>query len=238
MNLSKIGSATAVAAVALALTLAGCGSDSSSDGSASSTTSSAAATSSSQTTSGSLEPRDLENAAGTNYTIADYIKDNNITETPIKMGDPDAPAIDLPIPEGWSPAGDDTPDYAYAAIVYTGDDASGSDYTPNFVALLSRLEGNVDGAALIEAAGGELKNLPSSEIVDEREATLSSFPAYEIAATYDLEGTAALSAQKTVVITTADGATYILQLNGTSDQAQAEILGDAANTIDTATIEP
>lgn len=238
MNLSKIGSATAVAAMALAVTLAGCGSDSSSDSSASSATSSAAASTSSASTSASLEPRDIDDAAGTNFTIADYIKDNNITETPIKMGDPDAPTIDLPIPEGWSPAGEDTPDYAYAAIVYTGDDASGSDYTPNFVALLSRLEGSVDADALIEAAGGELKNLPSAEIVDERKATLSGFPAYEIAATYDLEGTAALSAQKTVIITTPSGETYILQLNGTSDQAQADILGDAANTIDTATIEP
>lgn len=239
MNLSKIGSATAVAAVALAVTLAGCGSDSSSDSSASSTTStSAETTSSAASTSESLEPRDIDDAAGTNYTIADYIKDNNIKETPIKMGDPDAPAIDLPIPEGWSPAGEDTPDYAYAAIVYTGDDASSSDYTPNFVALLSKLEGNVDADALIDAAGGELKNLPSAEIIDEREATLSGFPAYEIAATYDLEGTEALSAQKSVVITTTAGDIYILQLNGTSDQAQADILGDAANTIDTATIEP
>ncbi|WP_207843365.1 LpqN/LpqT family lipoprotein [Williamsia soli] len=122
-------------------------------------------------------------------TIADHIRDNNVKETPIKMGDPDAPTIDLPIPEGWSPA-------------------------------------------------GELKNLPSAQIVDEREATLSGFPANEIAATYDLEGTEALSAQQTVIITTCSGETCILQLNGTSDQAQVEILGDAANAIDTVTIEP
>lgn len=238
MNLSKIRSAGVVAAVALGLTLAGCSSDDSSDASPSSSATSSAAAMSSSSSAGSetLEPRDIDDAAGTNYTIADYIKDNNIKETPLKMGDPDAPTIDLPIPEGWSPAGDDTPDYAYAAIVYTGPDASEASYTPNFVALLSKLEGNVDVDALIEAAPGELQNLPSAEIVDQRNATLSGFPAYEIAATYDLEGTGALSAQKSVVITSGDDI-YILQLNGTSDQAQAEILGEAAKTIDTTTIE-
>lgn len=113
MNLSKIRSdqiRSATAAVALGPTVAGCSSHDSSDTSASSTTSSAAATSSSSAESETLEPRAIDDAAGTNCTIAEYIKENNIKEIPIKVGDPGAPTIDLPIPEGWSPAGDDTPD--------------------------------------------------------------------------------------------------------------------------------
>ena len=236
MKFTKIGSATVVVGAAFTLVLAGC-SSSSDSASESSTTSSAPATASSSAapSTGVLTPRSVD-ATGANVTIADYIKQNNITETPLKMGDTSAPTIDLPIPEGWSPAGDKTPDYAYAAIEYTGPDASAASYTPNFVALLSRLEGNVDPQKLIDAAPGEVKNLKDAEVVDQRTTTLSGYPAYEIAATYDLEGTKALSAQKTVIIP-GDGVMYILQLNGTSDQAQAEILGAAAKAIDAATIK-
>ncbi|GAA1455901.1 LpqN/LpqT family lipoprotein [Williamsia maris] len=235
MKLTKIGSATVVVGAALTLVLAGC--SSSSDSASGSSTSSSAPSSTSSAaapSTGELTPRSVD-ATGANVTIADYIKQNNITETPIKMGDTTAPTIDLPIPEGWTPAGDKTPDYAYAAIEYTGPDASSASYTPNFVALLSRLEGTVDPQKLIDAASGEVKNLKDAEVLDEQTATLSGYPAYEIAANYDLEGTKALSAQKTVVIP-GDGAVYILQLNGTSDQAQSEILQTAAQSIDKATI--
>lgn len=234
MKLSKTGSATVIATAAVALTLAGCTSSSKTSSDTTTTVSSSATSSSSAPATGQLIPRSVD-ATGTNYTIADYIKENNITETPIHMGDTGAPTIDLPIPEGWSPAGDKTPDYAYAAIEYTGADASKASYQPNFIALLSRLEGDVDPQKLIDAAPGEIKNLKDAELVDERTTTLSGYPAYDIAATYDLEGTEALSAQKTVIIP-GDGAVFILQLNGTSDQAQAEILGAAAKSIDEAKI--
>jgi hypothetical protein len=54
-----------------------------------------------------VAPRD-EDAAGPNPTIASYIKDNNIQEAPVKRGDPGSPTIDLPVPDGWEPAGADT----------------------------------------------------------------------------------------------------------------------------------
>ena len=88
-----------------------------------------------------VAPRD-EDAAGPNPTIASYIKENNIQETPVKRGDPGSPTIDLPVPDGWEPAGEDTPEWAYGAIVYTGPDAG--EYTPSIVALVSKLTGNVD----------------------------------------------------------------------------------------------
>ncbi|MGU3292064.1 LpqN/LpqT family lipoprotein [Williamsia sp. M5A3_1d] len=236
MNHSTVRLLAVTTCATAALALAGCSSDSSdsSSPSTSSATSSAASTASSSPSTGALVPRDID-ASGTNFTIADYIKQNNIVETPLKPGAEGAPTIDLPMPEGWATAGDKTPDYAYAAIEYTGPDASQASYQPNFIALLSKLEGDVDAQALIEAAPGEIKNLKGASVFDERTTTLSGYPAYEIAATYDLEGTEALSAQKTVIIPGA-GATYILQLNGTSDQAQAEILGAAAKAIDGATI--
>ena len=101
-----------------------------------------------------MAPRD-EDAAGPNPTIASYIAENNIQETPVKRGDPGSPTIDLPVPEGWEPAGEDTPEWAYGAIVYTGPEAA--EYTPSIVALVSKLTGNVDPQTIIDLAPGELQ---------------------------------------------------------------------------------
>ncbi len=239
MKYSKLGAATiAATAVTLTLSMAGCSSDdkdsSSSKTSAASTSAAAssAKTSSSGAPKSKLSPRTTENTAGPNYTIADYIKDQKITETPIHPDDAGAPTIELPLPDGWETAGDKTPDWAYGAIIYTGPEAASADYPPNFIAILSKLEGDVDPQKLIDNAGGEIKNLPEVELLGEGEvSTLDSYPAYQIAASYTLEGQKVVTAQKTVVIPGADGL-YILQLNGTSNEAQGDILQAAAQTID------
>jgi hypothetical protein len=80
------------AAAALAIMLSGCGSDTktepSTSASASTTTSSETSTkAAAPATKSKIAPRD-EDAAGPNPTIASYIADNNIQETPVKMGDP------------------------------------------------------------------------------------------------------------------------------------------------------
>jgi Probable lipoprotein LpqN len=71
-----------------------------------------------------------------------YVKENNIQETRVNRGDPGSPTIDLPIPDGWEPAGENAPEWAYGAITYTGPE--GAEYSPSIVALLSKLTGNVD----------------------------------------------------------------------------------------------
>ena len=50
-------------------------------------------------------------------------RENNIQEIRVKIGDPGAPAINLPVPDGWEPAREHAPEYAYGAIVYTGPEA-------------------------------------------------------------------------------------------------------------------
>ena len=45
-------------------------------------------------------------------------------------------------PTGWEPAGENTPEWAYGAIIYTGPEAA--EYSPSIVALVSKLTGNVD----------------------------------------------------------------------------------------------
>src|SRR5258708_17652543 len=115
------------AVVALAGLLSGCGSDTKTATSSSSSTESSKSSTKSSTTKKkpTVESSPAE-AAGPNPSIASYIKDNNITETPVHMGDPGSPTINLPVPEGWEPAGENTPEWAYGAILYSGPEASES----------------------------------------------------------------------------------------------------------------
>lgn len=224
----------AAAATALAVVLSGCGSDTKTATSSSSSTSKS---SSSAEASTSKKPKVSETAqppAGPNPTIADYIKENNIQETGIKMGDPGAPAVNLPVPEGWQPLSpEDAPDYAYGAIVYTG--AEFESDPPNIVALMSKLSGDVDPQKIIDLAPGELNNLPDYAPGNEGQtSTLGDYPAYVLGGTYTRDGATRFIAQKTVVIPAADGL-YVLQLNVDGPEAAGEVLAAATDKIDSAT---
>lgn len=220
-------------AVLLSTTLVACGGSKSDHSATSSSSSSATSATSSKATTApkkKLSPRALNPSGqpGTEPTIADYIAAQHITETPIHPGDPGSPQIDLPVPDGWELAGDDTPDYAWGAIVYT---AAAAEYTPNIVALVSKLDGDVDPDRLLSLAGGELKNLPGFELAGEESGTVSGFPCYRIAGKYNLQGIKAASGQETVVINGGDGL-YVMQLNATSDEGQSDQLFDALGAID------
>ncbi|MBJ7339757.1 LpqN/LpqT family lipoprotein [Mycolicibacterium sp.] len=223
----------AAAATALAVVLSGCGSDTKT--AASSTTSTSKSSSSATTTSKKPKVSETTEAAkGPNPTIADYIKDNNIQETGIKMGDPTAPAVNLPVPDGWQPLSpEDAPDYAYGAIVYTGPEFEND--PPNIVALMSKLSGNVDPQKIIDLAPGELNNLPDYTPGNEGEtSTLGDYPAYVLGGTYTRDGATRFIAQKTVVIPAADGL-YVLQLNVDGPDAAGDVLAAATEKIDSDT---
>jgi hypothetical protein len=228
----------AFTAVCLTATLSACGgskdnaSSTTTHSSASSTSASASSTKAAPP-SGKLQPRNLDTAgsAAANPTIADYIRDQHITETPMHQGDPGAPKIEIDLPDGWQTAGADTPDYAYGALVYTGPEAQGANYTPNIIALLSKLDGPADPNKLLQLAGGEMKNLPGFVPAGDETATVSGFPAYRIAGEYDLQGIKAASGQETVVIQGPSGL-YVLQMNATSNEDQSKPLFDALEAID------
>jgi hypothetical protein len=229
-------SGVAAIAAALAVVLSGCGSDTktepSTSASASKTTSSTTSAKAAPSSKAKVAPRD-EDAAGPNPTIASYIKENNIQEAPVKRGDPGSPTIDLPVPDGWEPAGEDTPEWAYGAIVYTGPDAG--EYTPSIVALVSKLTGNVDPQTVIDLAPGELNNLPGWSAMNEGEvSTLGEYPAYQLGGTWTQDGQTKVVAQKTVVIPGSDGL-YVLQLNADGLEDQKELIGAATDVIDSQT---
>jgi hypothetical protein len=230
MGTHSMTTGAAIAMVALGLALSGCGSDSKTEASSSSSSTSSKSFSSSASTS-SAAPTSAE-AAGANPTIADYIKENGIAETPIKRGDPGTPTINLPVPEGWADAGAKAPQGSYGAIVFT-DPTMAAD-PPSIVAIMSKLTGNVDPAQIFKYAPGELKNLPGYESAgDGGGAKLGGFDAFQIGATYVKGGAKRLIAQKTVVIPAADGnGIFVLQLNAGGTEDQIGPLMDATSIID------
>lgn len=238
MKLTVVARSAAVAA-AVALIAAGCGasdsgsSESSSETSTTTTSAEETTTSTSATaapSTGRIAPRQ-EAPQGPAPTIADYIKENGITESAVKPGDPGSPLIDLPVPEGWETAGDETPEWAFGAIIYTGPDAG--EYTPSIVALVSKLEGDVDPQAVLDAAPGEATNLPGwTPMSDGKVTTLGEFPAFQLGGTWVQDGVTKVAAQKTVVIPGSDGAWYVLQLNADGLESQIDILGPATLAID------
>lgn len=231
MKSRVIVGAVAVAA-AMGLVLSGCGSDTKTESTSSKTTTSKSTSSAAAATKQKVAPRD-EDATGPNPTIMSYVKENNIQETQVNRGDLGSPTIDLPIPQGWEPAGEDKPEWAYGAITYTGPE--GAEYSPSIVALLSKLTGNVDPQTIIDLAPGEMNNLPGFEAWNEgATSTLGEYPAFQLGGTWQSEGMTKITAQKTVVIPGQDGL-YVLQLNADGLEEQSDIISAATDVIDNQT---
>ena len=210
MGSSLKAGVVAIVAVAIGVGLAGCGSD----------TKTAQSTSSKETTSESSTP---PSKAAPDKTIADYIKENNIVETPVRPGDPGSPTIDLPVPPGWRNSGTRAPEGAYEAMDY-GDPAAAAD-PPTVIVYVAKLAGNVDGAKILEYAPAEIQKLPGYEGPHVGgPSKLGGFDATEIGGAYTKNGVKRAVGQMTAVIPGQDGL-YVLQLNadsiGKQDQVQA-----------------
>jgi hypothetical protein len=210
----------ATTALALSLALVGCGSDNKTSTSTATSTSTSTTTTSSAT---SATP-----GAQAHKTIADYISDNHITETPVHQGDPGSPTIDLPLPEGWKV--NEGSGASYDTIVLA-QPANPSD-PPTITVFVSKLTGDVDQAKIIKYAPGELQNLPGYAGSDDGTAsTLSNFQGWQLNGTYMKDGKKRTVAQKTVVIPS-QGAVFILKLNADSLESDQQPLMDATNEID------
>jgi probable lipoprotein LpqN len=226
-NLTTVATA-GIAAFALSMGTVACSSSSHTT-----TTTSASSTptkSAAATTTSAKATTAAPSASGANYTIADYIKDNQIEEATIHHGDPGSPTIDLPVPDGWSkvPESDAAP---YGGIVY--DQPTNPNDPPTIVAIVSKLSGNVDAAKILEYASGEIKNLDGYEPLGNggSTGTLGGFQAYQIGGNYVKAANQRAIAQKTVVIPGQDGL-FVLQLNADSPVDQMDALMTATNVID------
>lgn len=219
--------ATTIAIVAVAIGVAGCSSSPSSNNAASGTS---AAGSSATTAKPQSKVAPRITPQGPNPSIASYFQDSHITATPVHKGDPGAPTINFPIPDGWADAGPDTPPTAYWAIVDTGPEAA--KYTPSIVATLSKLDGDVDPQKLIELAPGATKNLPGFKPHgDGSEDNLGGSPAYQLGGIWTQDGQEKAVADKVVVINGKDNI-YLLELNADLLPDQVERALPATITID------
>jgi hypothetical protein len=230
MNKQTTARGVVAAAAVLSLALAGCGSDSKTEA-----TSSAKETATSSETSTPAEAGTSSAAApaGASYTIAEYIKDNGITEAQVKRGVPGGPTVNLPAIPGWIDAGPATPDWAWSQIVFA-DPATGAQ-PPTISTILSKLTGDVDGAKVLEFAPGELKNLPEYSGGNDGEVgKFAGFDAVQVGGTYVKDGKSLLIAQKTVIIPADDGL-FVLQLNAEGTEEQMGPLMDATAALDSET---
>ena len=218
MKKPAVAIGVAIAAISLSVGLVGCSKDSKS--STTSTTTSTSTSTSTTTTSAQ--------ASGPHQTLGDYLKENNIQETPISRGTLGAPVVDLGLPDGWTaqPESDNAP---YGAIVF--DTPSDPNDPPRFRAFLEKLTGNVDTDKLLAASPGEVLNLPGYEGGEGQKDTLANFPAYSVGGEYTKDGAKRMAAQKAVVIQGSDGI-YLLLLVGDAPGADGSALVDATQAID------
>jgi Probable lipoprotein LpqN len=223
-------SSAAIAIVAASITLAGCGSQPSNKNAPTNTSTGAASANSSTSSKPQPKVAPRISADGPNPSIASYFKDSKIAATPVHRGDPGAPTINFPIPDGWADAGPDTPATAYWAIADKGPEAA--TYPPSIVATVSKLVGDVDPQKLIELAGGATKNLPGFKpMSDGKEDNLGGFPAYQLGGTWTPGGQERAVADKVVVINGKDNI-YLLELNADCLPDQIAQVVPAAMTID------
>ena len=167
--------------------------------------------------------------AGHLPTLADYIKQNNITETEAKPDNPEVPKIIVPTLQGWADAGPATPAYAYGMSI--GVDPAMQPDPPTIVAVMSKLSGNVDAADLLSMAPNEVRNLPDFKGSDPIPGKLSDFDATRISGQYTRGGQARVIEQTTTVIPVKDGL-YVLQINVDGIKEQTQILMQAVDLID------
>jgi serine/threonine protein kinase len=191
-------------------------------------TSTSSSTSTETTSAPSTQRIPFAQAPGRNETIADYIKKNHIKEVAIRPGRPGAPAINLPVPQGWTRIPDDA-DARYGGLVF--DTPSNPNDPPNIIAIVEKLTGKVDTNKLLAVAPGDVKNLPGYNGGDGQKSTLNGYPAYQIAGSYAKNGATRMVAHKVVVIRSKD-AIYLLQLRAEGPQADADALQAATGVID------
>jgi hypothetical protein len=228
MKKLTVATTVGITVVALSVALVACGASTKTETKTSTSTSTSITT-----TASTAAPTTSAQAAGPNKTIQDYIKENQIVETPVHLGDPGSPTINVPVPPGWSNAGTSTPARAYTAMVY--DQPPVPDDPPRITAIVSKLTGNVDPAQILNYAPGQLKNLPGFQALDNgSKTTMSGFDSFQMAGYYMKDSTKRVRGEKTVVIPGHDGL-YVLQLSADGLDGALSTIMDATKVIDSQT---
>lgn len=219
--MKKLSAITGLCAITVGIALTGCSATATKD----KATETKAETSASPTKLGVSEA-----PTGTHKTIADYVDENKIVETAVKPGDADSPKFVFAMPPDWRKAGNQKPDWAYGAIVYTK--AEDPADPPFMTSIVSKLTGDVDPAKVLEYAPGLLNNLPGyQQNGDIKKTTLSGFDAIKFQGSYLRDSERRYIAQETVIIPAPGGGLFVLQLNADAPEGQEEVVHEAAKVI-------
>ena len=167
-------------------------------------------------------------------TIADYLKQNNITPVQIKPGDPTAPVVKLAALPNWRPAGTATPPYAFGALVDIN--PAFKEDPPTVVVVFSKLPSDTDAAEILKLAPNEVRNLPEFDpefggVQEPKQDKLAGFDSVRFGGSYVRNGVGRLIAQKTTVIPGKDGL-YVLQINLDGRDDSIVDLAEAGTAID------
>jgi hypothetical protein len=174
-------------------------------------------------------------------TIADYLKQNNITSTPVRPGDPNAPVVKFPALPSWRDAGSATPPYAYGALVDT--DPEFREDPPTVVVVYSKMPSDTDPGEILKLAPNEIRNLPDFNaefggVEEPKQEKMAGFDSVRFGGSYVRNGVGRLIAQKTAVIPGKDGL-FVLQINLDGRDDTITALVEAGQAIDKfTTIKP
>jgi hypothetical protein len=149
----------------------------------------------------------------------------------IQVGDPSAPIIDCPLPDGWQSYKQAEADDAYTTIVYTRPEAT--QYGPSIDAQLAKVTQHVDYREVVKALLGNVQNMPGQNFIEAAPTALCGYFGYHRLGARIGVGPEedALLAQLMVVIPTKSGDVYRLDLNFHSPLAQGDILSAAYNIV-------
>lgn len=237
MTIAMRAGVTAIAAAALAIGLSACGSDSAGDQPSASEASTTSETAASSDESSSAATTSAPPTAAPGMSIDQYVKDNGIIATPVLRGEPGAPTINLPLPQGWDVAGPATPPGAYDAIIYTASPPSPN--PPTIVTRVTKLSGDVDPAKILEYAPAETLDLPGFNGAETgQKSSLAGFDATQVGGFYTKDGLNRLIAQKTVVVP-GQGGLFVVRITADGTEDVAMQMMEATSAIDEqATITP
>jgi hypothetical protein len=220
------GSMCIAGALALGVVLAGCGLRNTPEEASSSASTSATQAPSSE--NAAPNPTDQQTTPPF-YTVADYLRDNGVTQTMVKHGDAGAPTLNLPVPPGWRDLGADAPSDAWGAVVL---DSAGTDNPPGIVARLARLDGDVDPAKILELAPNAIRNEPGYDGPPAGQpGKLAGADAVQIAGNVEQDGQQVLLARNVAVLAV-DGVTYLLVIDAQGTPDQQEPVMSAMSIID------
>ncbi|WP_280266542.1 LpqN/LpqT family lipoprotein [Nocardia wallacei] len=144
-------------------------------------------------------------------TIAEYLAAAGVEPAPIAAGTAGAPAVSIPVPDGWRQMPPDN--FAGTYGVWAQEPEAG--WADNVVVLMVRLSEPVDPAALLACGFADARRLPQWRELDTHTGTFEGHPSAAITGTY-VVAPLTLWAYNRYVVIDSGNAQFLIQLTITT----------------------